>query len=109
MTYEQDIHRTASGIVADGLGKRFGDFWALRDLDLDVPAGTVLGMLAHTGAGKTPPARIFPPLAAPPPGSARVAGRDVVADAAGVRASIGLAGQSATVDGLLTARRNLQL
>src|SRR4051812_19510507 len=109
MTYDQDIHRTASGIVAEGLGKRFGDFWALRGLDLDVPAGTVLGMLGHNGAGKTTSVRIFTTLAAPTTGSARVAGRDVVADAAGVRASIGLAGQSATVDGLLTARRNLQL
>jgi ABC-2 type transport system ATP-binding protein len=109
MTYEQDIHRTTSGIVAQGLGKRFGDFWALRDLDLDVPAGTVLGLLGHNGAGKTTAVRILTTLATPATGSARVAGLDVVADAAGVRASIGLAGQSATVDGLLTARRNLEL
>jgi ABC-2 type transport system ATP-binding protein len=109
MTYEYDIHRTTSGIVADGLGKRFRDFWALRDLDLDVPAGTVLGLLGHNGAGKTTAVRILTTLAAPTTGSARVAGADVVADAAAVRASIGLAGQSATVDGLLTARRNLEL
>src|SRR3954451_6875229 len=109
MMYEQDIHRTTSGIVAEGLGKRFGDFWALRDLDLDVPAGTVLGMLGHNGAGKTTSVRILPTLAAPTTGSARVAGIDVVADAAAVRGSIGLAGQSATVDGLLTARHNLEL
>jgi ABC-2 type transport system ATP-binding protein len=111
MTYEELIQRTSTpgGIVAEGLGKRFGDLWALRDLDLDVPAGSVLGLLGHNGAGKTTAVRILTTLAAPTEGSARVAGRDVVADAPAVRASIGLAAQAATVDGLLTARRNLEL
>jgi len=95
--------------VAEGLGKRFGDLWALRDLDLDVPAGTVLGLLGHNGAGKTTAVRILTTLALPTTGTARVAGRDVVADAPGVRARIGLAAQSATVDGLLDARSNLEL
>jgi ABC-2 type transport system ATP-binding protein len=108
MTYEESIRRT-NGIEAEGLGKRFGDFWALRDLDLEVPAGTVLGLLGHNGAGKTTTVRILTTLAVPTTGAARVAGLDVVADPAGVRANIGLAGQSATVDGLLTARRNLEL
>ena len=95
--------------MAEGLGKRFGDLWALRDLDLDVPAGTVLGLLGHNGAGKTTAVRILTTLALPTTGTARVAGRDVVADAPGVRARIGLAAQSATVDGLLDARSNLEL
>jgi ABC-2 type transport system ATP-binding protein len=95
--------------VTDGLGKRFGDLWALRDLDLEVPAGSVLGLLGHNGAGKTTAVRILTTLAAPTTGSARVAGLDVVADAPAVRARIGLAAQAATVDGLLTARRNLEL
>jgi ABC-2 type transport system ATP-binding protein len=109
MTYEETIRRTTNGIAAEGLGKRFGDFWALRELDLDAPAGSVLGLLGHNGAGKTTAVRILTTLASPTTGSARVAGLDVVADAPAVRASIGLAGQSATVDGLLTARRNLEL
>ena len=109
MLYEQNIRRTENGIETEGLGKRFGDFWALRDLDLDVPAGSVLGLLGHNGAGKTTTVRILTTLATPTTGSARVAGLDVVADARQVRARIGLAGQSATVDGLLTARRNLEL
>src|SRR4051794_26883632 len=108
MTYEHPIHRT-SGIVAEDLGKRFGDLWALRELDLDIPAGTVLGLLGHNGAGKTTAVRILTTLALPTPGRARVAGHDVVADANAVRASVGLAAQAATVDGLLTARRNLEL
>jgi len=107
MTYELDIHRT--GILAEGLGKRFGDLWALRDLDLVVPAGSVLGLLGHNGAGKTTAVRILTTLAMPTTGRAAVAGLDVVTDAAAVRARIGLAAQSATVDGLLTARRNLEL
>src|SRR5919198_5335359 len=113
MTYEYAIQRTAKdtggGIVAEGLGKRFGDLWALRELDLHVPAGSVLGLLGHNGAGKTTAVRILTTLATPTTGSAQVAGLDVVADAAAVRASVGLAAQAATVDGLLTARRNLEL
>ena len=68
--------RTASppGIAAEGLGKRYGDLWALRELDLDVPAGTVLGLLGHNGAGKTTAVRILTTLAQPTTGSARVAG-----------------------------------
>jgi ABC-2 type transport system ATP-binding protein len=107
MTYEFDIQRT--GIEAEGLGKRFGDLWALRDLDLVVPAGSVLGLLGHNGAGKTTAVRILTTLARPTTGRARVAGLDVLDDPAGVRARVGLAAQAATVDGLLTARRNLEL
>jgi ABC-2 type transport system ATP-binding protein len=102
------IQRT-NGIVAEGLGKRFGDLWALRDVDLEAPAGSVLGLLGHNGAGKTTAVRILATLALPTTGRARVDGLDVVADAARVRARIGLAAQAATVDGLLTARANLEL
>jgi len=106
VTQEQDAR---GGIHARGLGKRYGDLWALSDLDLDVPAGSVLGLLGHNGAGKTTAIRILTTLTAPTTGSATVAGIDVVADPAGVRARIGLAGQSATVDGLLSGRANLEL
>jgi ABC-2 type transport system ATP-binding protein len=104
--YEQAAR---DGIHAQGLGKRYGELWALRDLDLDVPAGSVLGLLGHNGAGKTTAIRILTTLTAPTVGNATVAGVDVVADPAGVRARIGLAGQSATVDGLLSGRANLEL
>ncbi|HEX5146722.1 MAG TPA: ATP-binding cassette domain-containing protein, partial [Conexibacter sp.] len=98
-----------NSVEADGLGKRYDDLWALRDFDLQVPAGTVLGLLGHNGAGKTTAIRILTTLSAPTEGGARVAGHDVVADAAAVRRSVGLAGQAATVDGLLSARANLEL
>jgi ABC-2 type transport system ATP-binding protein len=98
---------SAPGVEATGLGKRYGDLWALRDVDLVVPAGAVLGLLGHNGAGKTTAIRILTTLALPTTGQARVAGHDVVADAKAVRERIGVAGQAATVDGLLTARANL--
>ena len=59
-----------AGIFAEGLGKRYGDLWALRDLDLDVPAGTVLGLLGHNGAGKTTAIRILTTLLRPTEGRA---------------------------------------
>jgi ABC-2 type transport system ATP-binding protein len=98
-----------AGTFAEGLGKRYGDLWALRDVDLDVPQGTVLGLLGHNGAGKTTAVRILTTLLRPTEGRAMVAGHDVVADAAIVRTKFGLAGQQATVDGLLTARANLEM
>jgi ABC-2 type transport system ATP-binding protein len=97
------------GVEAEGLGKRFDDLWALRDVDLRVPTGTVLGLLGHNGAGKTTAIRIFTTLAAPTTGTARVAGHDVVTDSAAVRGAIGLTSQSATVDGLLSGRANLEM
>jgi ABC-2 type transport system ATP-binding protein len=97
------------GVIAEGLGKRFGDLWALRDVDLAVPQGSVLGLLGHNGAGKTTAVRILTTLLAPTEGRASVAGHDVVADAATVRTQIGLAGQQATVDGLMSARANLEM
>jgi ABC-2 type transport system ATP-binding protein len=105
------VHRTNTppAVEAFGLGKRFGDRWVLRDVDLAVPRGTVLGLLGPNGAGKTTTVRLLTTLLRPDAGSARVAGLDVVADADRVRPLIGLAGQSATVDELLSGRANLEL
>jgi ABC-2 type transport system ATP-binding protein len=96
-------------VNTEGLGKRYGDVWAVRDVDLAVPRGSVLGLLGHNGAGKTTTIRMLTTLAQPSEGSATVNGHDIVADAPAVRSSIGLAGQYATVDGLLTARANLEM
>jgi ABC-2 type transport system ATP-binding protein len=96
-------------IAADGLGKRYGEQWALRDFDVEVPAGSVLGLLGHNGAGKTTAIRILTTLAQPTAGRASVAGVDVVADPAAVRERIGLTSQAATVDGLMSASANLEM
>jgi ABC-2 type transport system ATP-binding protein len=100
-----EIHPNA--IAAEGLGKRYGEQWALRDFDLDVPTGSVLGLLGHNGAGKTTAIRILTTLAQPSAGRASVAGFDVVADPAAVRERIGLTSQAATVDGLMSAHANI--
>jgi ABC-2 type transport system ATP-binding protein len=102
------LHSDAS-VVATGLGKRYGDDWALHDFDLIVPTGSVLGLLGHNGAGKTTAIRILTTLAAPTEGSATVAGFDVVGESAQVRERIGLTSQAATVDGLLSGAANLEM
>ncbi|MEV4223359.1 ATP-binding cassette domain-containing protein [Nonomuraea sp. NPDC049725] len=96
-------------VVAEGLRKSFGDTHALRGLDLSVPRGTVCGLLGPNGAGKTTAVRILATLSAPDAGHARIAGHDVVRDAAQVRERIGLAGQYAAVDEKLTGRGNLRM
>ena len=95
--------------MAKGLTKRYGEVWALRGLDLEVPPGAVLGLLGHNGAGKTTAVRILTTITEPTGGSAWVAGHDVVREAARVRSLIGLTAQHATVDGLMSARANLEM
>src|SRR6266498_3206380 len=109
--YELDVRErtTTAGVRAEGLGKRYGDLWALRGLDLVVEPGTVLGLLGHNGAGKTTAIRILTTLSTPTTGRASVAGFDVATHAAQVRRRIGVAAQEATVDGLLNARANIEM
>jgi ABC-2 type transport system ATP-binding protein len=97
------------GILVEGLTKSFGDVHALRGIDLVVPRGTVLGVLGPNGAGKTTAVRILTTLLLPDKGRALVDGRDVVRQAAAVRRSIGLSGQSAAIQEELTGRENLEL
>ncbi|HEX5370327.1 MAG TPA: ATP-binding cassette domain-containing protein [Dehalococcoidia bacterium] len=97
------------GVSAENLGKRFGELWALRNVDLEVAPGTVLGLLGHNGAGKTTAIRIFTTLTQPTTGRAIVAGVDVAHDPALVRSRIGVAAQQATVDGLLSGPKNLEM
>src|SRR6476660_1212048 len=116
--YEQDVRDTKialspsdshRGVTTTGLGKRFGDLWALRGLDLDVAPGTILGLLGHNGAGTTTAIRILTTLSSPTTGSAKVAGIDVVAHPGAVQRRIGVAAQQATVDGLMSGRANLEM
>jgi ABC-2 type transport system ATP-binding protein len=91
------------------LRKRFGDVEALCGVDLRAETGTVLGLLGPNGAGKTTAVRILTTLLRPDGGEARVAGFDVVRDAARVRQRIGLAGQYAAVDENLSGFENLEM
>jgi ABC-2 type transport system ATP-binding protein len=94
-------------IACEGLCKRFGSKPALDHLDLCVPRGTVHGLLGPNGAGKTTAVRVLATLLRPDSGHARVAGFDVARQASQVRARIGLAGQHAAVDEILSGRQNL--
>ncbi len=96
-------------IETTALAKSFGDIQALCGVDLEVEQGTVYGLLGPNGAGKTTTVRILTTLITPTAGSARVAGFDVVADAERLRAAIGLAGQYAAVDEILTGFENLEM
>jgi oleandomycin transport system ATP-binding protein len=96
-------------IQAEGLRKRFGETQALDGVDLAARPGTVHGVLGPNGAGKTTAVRILATLLAADAGTARVAGHDVAREPARVREAIGLTGQYASVDELLTGRQNLVL
>ncbi|TKG66246.1 ATP-binding cassette domain-containing protein [Prauserella endophytica] len=96
-------------VVAENLRKRYGDTRALDGFDLTVAPGTVHGLLGPNGAGKTTAVRVFATLLRPDSGTARVAGFDVVRQAERARYRLGLVGQHAAVDELLSGRQNLEM
>jgi ABC-2 type transport system ATP-binding protein len=96
----------ATGLVKTFKGRKSA-VRALDGIDLDVPEGSVLGLLGPNGAGKTTAVRVLTTLMRPDEGTARVLGHDVVKEADTVRSLVGLSGQYAAVDELLTGRENL--
>jgi ABC-2 type transport system ATP-binding protein len=98
-----------SAIAVSGLRKTYGDKIVLDGIDLDVSAGTVYALLGPNGAGKTTTVNVLTTLIKADAGTARVAGHDVATEAKAVRAVIGVTGQFAAVDDLLTGRENLQM
>jgi ABC-2 type transport system ATP-binding protein len=100
---------SAPAVHVEGVVKRFGDTVALAGVDLDVPEGTVFGLLGPNGAGKTTLVRVLATLLEPDAGRAEVFGHDVVHEAPAVRQLLGLTGQFAAVDEILTGRENLQM
>jgi ABC-2 type transport system ATP-binding protein len=100
---------TNAMIEAIGLHKSFGETHALAGLDFDAKEGTILCVLGPNGAGKTTAVRILTTLTRPDAGTAKVAGIDVQRHPAEVRNKIGVAGQYAALDELLTGRENLEM
>jgi ABC-2 type transport system ATP-binding protein len=100
---------TPPAVRVEGAVKRFGETTALAGVDLEVAEGTVFGLLGPNGAGKTTLVRVLATLLEPDAGRAEVFGRDVVRDAVAVRGMLGLTGQFAAVDEILTGRENLQM
>lgn len=96
-------------IEARNLVKSFGDKMAVDDVSFSVPTGSVLGLLGPNGAGKTTTVRMMATLTRPTSGTGTVAGHDILTHPREVRRSMGLTGQAATVDELLTGQENLQL
>jgi ABC-2 type transport system ATP-binding protein len=100
---------TTSAIAVSGLRKAFGGKTVLDGIDLEVPAGTVFSLLGSNGAGKTTTVNVLTTLMKADAGTVRVAGHDIATETKAVRAVIGVTGQFAAVDELLTGQENLQL
>jgi ABC transporter DrrB family efflux protein len=100
---------SSPAIRVEGVAKHFGETYALAGVDLDIPAGAVFGLLGPNGAGKTTLVRILSTLLTPESGRAEILGHDVVAEPLAVRELLGLTGQFAAVDEILTGRENLEM
>jgi ABC-2 type transport system ATP-binding protein len=96
-------------VEAVDLVKHFEETKAVDGVSFSVPEGTILGLLGPNGAGKTTIVRMLTTLSRPTSGTGRVAGHDILAEPDAVRRSMGLTGQAATVDELLTGRENIRL
>src|SRR5260370_30811516 len=98
----------AAGRV-EGVVTRFGAVVGLDGAGCEVAGGMVFGLLGPNGAGKTTLVRILATLLAPDAGRAEVFGHDVAGEPAAVRELLGLTGQFAAVDEILTGRENLEM
>ncbi|HEY0069610.1 MAG TPA: ABC transporter ATP-binding protein, partial [Chloroflexia bacterium] len=95
-------------IIAEGLGRQFGDRWAVRDLNLQIELGEVFGLLGPNGAGKTTTMRMLAGLIAPSAGRATVCGYDVAAQTTAVRERVGILTESPGLYENLSAEKNLE-
>ncbi|MFE7741524.1 ATP-binding cassette domain-containing protein [Nocardia sp. NPDC057455] len=99
----------STAIAASGLRKAYGDRTILDGIDLNIGAGTIFSLLGPNGAGKTTTVNVLTTLLKADGGTARVAGHDIATEPKAVRAAIGVTGQFAAVDDLLTGEENLRL
>jgi len=98
-----------AAVRTEGLGRSYGALQAVAEVDLQIDAGAIVGLLGPNGSGKTTLIRMLSTLLRPTSGRAWVAGVDVRANPGQVRRSIGLTGQYAAVDPFLTGRENLHM
>ncbi|MFB8246252.1 ATP-binding cassette domain-containing protein [Streptomyces sp. NPDC055952] len=99
----------SSAIAVTGLRKAHGDKTVLDGIDFHVAEGSIFSLLGPNGAGKTTTVNVLTTLMKADAGTVRIAGHDVVTETRQVRAAIGVTGQFAAVDDLLSGRENLQL
>ncbi len=109
MPTSKKVPQSPAAVSTLGLRKSYGDKTVLDGIDLRIPAGSVFALLGPNGAGKTTTVRILSTLIAADGGQAQVAGHNVATSPDGVRAAIGVTGQFAALDDLLTAEENLLL
>ena len=108
---EPDVREIAAQeavIQVRGLKKRFGDFWAVRGIDLIVHAGEIVGLLGSNGAGKSTTIRMICGLLHPTAGEVRVAGHDPAREPIAVKAVIGYVTQHQALYSDLTIRENVR-
>jgi len=105
---KQNLVKNSYIVETKSLTKSYGDFTALKELELRVQEGEVFGFLGHNGAGKTTTVNILTTLLEPTNGKATVAGCDVVKDSIGVRRQIGYLPESVQLYGGLTVNENLE-
>src|SRR3954464_15913566 len=98
-----------AAVEAVDLVKHFGETKAVDGVSFAVPTGSVLGLLGPNGAGKTTTVRMLTTMSLPTSGTGRVAGHDILQEPDMVRRHMGLTGQVATVDELLTGRENIRM
>ena len=96
-------------IRAEGLGKRFGERWAVRDLTIEVARGEVFGFLGPNGAGKTTTVRMLAGMIAPSEGRAWIGGADITRATDDLRSRIGLLTEAPGLYERQSARQNLEL
>ncbi|MER8182701.1 ATP-binding cassette domain-containing protein [Kitasatospora sp. NPDC094015] len=108
-TAPNDRGSAANAVEVRGIVKHYGETKALDGVDLTVREGTVLGLLGPNGAGKTTLVRVLSTLIKPDAGTAFVGGYDVLSQPKQLRRTIGLTGQYASVDELLSGYENLYL
>lgn len=102
------MERGAVMLITENLEKKYGDFSAVENLNLEVKEGSIFGFLGHNGAGKTTTISMLTTLILPTSGRAKIGGYDVVKDNLKVRNLIGYLPENVTLYGDLTAVENLR-